>query len=210
MKQEHGTEKKPLYSLISLEDFKAVLGVDERDDTLSGYCLLTASYAIEQYCKRRFLRKKYFEHIAYTGDLVSDFSPLPMREYPVSEILMVHLIPDYREPAIFLEPDFYDTVPDCGTFDDIPFSIALSTAVKRYPKIAAIEVMYYAGYEREDIPPDLSMACLELAAWNMNRYKGQRIGMVGNIRRGKDGELLEKSMPENVRCLLEPYKRKLI
>jgi hypothetical protein len=45
----------------------------------------------------------------------------------------------------------------------------------------------------------------------MNRYRGRRIGMTGNVRgSGKDGEHFEASMPENVRTLLEPYRRKTI
>jgi len=47
--------------------------------------------------------------------------------------------------------------------------------------------------------------------WNFQRYKGRRVGLTGNIRGGgKDGEHFEMSMPENVRQLLEPYKRKTI
>jgi hypothetical protein len=35
--------------------------------------------------------------------------------------------------------------------------------------------------------------------------------MTGNVRgSGRDGEHFELSMPENVRFLLEPYKRKVI
>jgi hypothetical protein len=52
---------------------------------------------------------------------------------------------------------------------------------------------------------------LELAAWNMARYRGRRIGMSGNLRgSGKEGEHLETSMPENVRLLLGPYMRRVI
>ena len=67
-----------LYSLIPLADFKAVLGVDDREDALSRYCLITATYTIEHYCMRQLLRKKHFERIEYTGDLI-----LLLREYPV-------------------------------------------------------------------------------------------------------------------------------
>jgi hypothetical protein len=71
--------------------------------------------------------------------------------------------------------------------------------------------VYRAGYVLGNVPADLASACLELAAWNMTRYKGRRIGMTGNVRgSGKDGEHLEASMPENVRQLLEPYRRKMI
>jgi hypothetical protein len=61
------------------------------------------------------------------------------------------------------------------------------------------------------VPGDLAAACLELASWNLNRYRGRRIGMTGNIRgSGKEGEHFEMSMPSNVRELLEPYKRRVI
>ena len=75
---------KALYTLMPLEDYKAVLGVDDREDKIARFCLVTASLTIEQYCKRRFLKKKHFERIAYTGDLL-----LPLREYPVSRVLSV-------------------------------------------------------------------------------------------------------------------------
>jgi hypothetical protein len=74
-----------LHSLISLEDFKAILGIDDREDKLSRSCLKTATKAIEQYCKRYFLRKKHFEWNEYNGDLL-----IPLREYPVSTKLMFH------------------------------------------------------------------------------------------------------------------------
>jgi hypothetical protein len=84
-------------------------------------------------------------------------------------------------------------------------------------------VHYLAGYSPgkacppHGVPADLASACLELAAWNMARYRGPPsrkrvlVGITGNIRgSGKDGEHLESSMPENVRLLLEPYRRKTI
>jgi hypothetical protein len=50
-----------IHSLIPLADFKTVLGIDDRDDNLAIFCLKTATKAIEQYCKRHFLREKHFE-----------------------------------------------------------------------------------------------------------------------------------------------------
>jgi len=52
---------KSLYTLIPLEDFKAVLGVDDREDKQARFCIVTATLTIEQYCKRKLLRKKYFK-----------------------------------------------------------------------------------------------------------------------------------------------------
>jgi hypothetical protein len=58
--------KNTLYTFIPLEDFKAVLGVDDRDDKLAKFCLVTSACFIKQYCKRWLLQKKYFERIEYT------------------------------------------------------------------------------------------------------------------------------------------------
>ena len=182
------------------------MGVDDREDKIARFCLVTASLTIEQYCKRRLLRKKIFENIEYMGDLI-----IPLREYPVSKVLAVFIHGE------ILEPDFYQVLPDCGTELDIPFAISLSPAVKRYKGLTAVKAVYWAGYARKpaasmsQVPADLATACLELAAWNMSRYRGRRIGMTGNIRgSGRDGEHFEMSMPENVRLLLEPYRRKVI
>jgi hypothetical protein len=146
------------------------------------------------------LRKKNFETLEYYNDLI-----LPLREYPVKNIIALFVNGE------ILEPDFYNTVPDCGTDKDIPFSISLSPALRRYRGLSTIKAVYWSGYQSGKAPADLASACLELAAWNMNRYKGRRIGMTGNIRgSGKDGEHFELSMPENVRLLLEQYRRKTI
>ena len=210
-------DKKNIYSLIPLEDFKALLGIDDREDKLATFCLITSTFTIEQYCMRRLIRKKHVERIEYTGDLI-----LPLREYPVPKVLAVNVIANNKEEI--LEPDFYSVVPYGGTDEDLPFYLSLSPAINGYRNLQAIKAEYWAGYSysnnREQItgnkerklrvPTDLAAACLELASWNMNRYRGRRVGMTGNVRgNGKDGEHLELSMPENVRVLLEPYKRKI-
>jgi hypothetical protein len=40
-------------------------------------------------------------------------------------------------------------------------------------------VRYAAGYAAGKASADLASACLGLAAWNMSRYKGRRIGIIG-------------------------------
>jgi hypothetical protein len=217
------TDKKTLYTLIPLEDHKSILGIDDREDKLARFCLVTATFTIEQYCKRRFLRKKYFETVelsrgepslAYarsvgdTGGLV-----IPLREYPVCKILAAFAMRNVElgmNNGDIIEPEFYRALPDCGTDIDIPFSVEVSPVVARLG-CKAIKVIYLAGYSSNKVPADLASACMELASWNMNRYRGRRVGMTGNIRgAGKEGEHFEMSMPENVKQLLEPYKRKTI
>ena len=198
--------KNSLYSLIPLDDFKSIMGIDDREDKTARFCLVTSTFTIEQYCKRRLLRKKHFERTEYIGDLY-----LPLREYPVSSVLAVYALTNISGTGEIIEPDFYSVIPDCGTYEDIPYSISFSRALQRYQGLTAFRAVYWAGYSIGCVPADLASACLELAAWNMNRYRGRRIGITGNVRgTGKEGEHFELSMPENVRSLLEPYRRKII
>jgi hypothetical protein len=85
MEHENGASDTPLHTLIPLAGFKAILGLDDREDALSRYCLTTATYTIEHYCKRRLIRKKHTEYLTFSGDHI--FTP---REYPVRRVLTVH------------------------------------------------------------------------------------------------------------------------
>jgi hypothetical protein len=190
---------------MPLEDFKDLLGIDDREDALCRFVLIASTYAIEQYCRRRLLRKKRFEFLPFAGDYA-----FPLRDYPVREILAVYQTHAWKE-AVIVEPDLYHTVPECGEDEDVPFLLSVSPAIRLVRDLTALKVHYWAGFVPGRVPADLVSACLELAAWNLNRYRGRRIGMTGNVRgSGKDGEHLEASMPENVRGLLEPYRRKVI
>jgi hypothetical protein len=257
-------QEKPLYSLMTLETFKGILGIDDRESNLAQFCLVTGTHTIEQYCKRRLIKKRHFEIVEFYDDLL-----LPLREYPVRKILAAFLMNNEQvtnnkekrkmknekrinEHGKLIEPEFYELIPDCGSDLDIPFTVKLSPAILRIRGLRRVKVVYQAGYvvnphpcgfttsefamqtpakalkkaaSRGEpsplcgsieytvphVPPDLASACLELASWNMNRYRGRLIGMTGNVRgTGKDGEHFEMSMPENVRTLLEPYRRKTI
>ncbi len=208
--EELGIGETNLYTLMPLVTFKGLLGIDDREDKLAAFSLVTSTFTIEQFCRRRLLRKKYFETVEFSGDLL-----LPLREYPVTDVLAV-FTSDNREQVTdnkgkILEREFYRLIPDCESGLDVLYSIELSPALLRYRGLSAVKVVYWAGYGKDIIPDDLRAACMELAAWNFNRYRGKRIGMTGNIKgAGKEGEHFEMSMPENVRTLLEPYKRKLI
>jgi hypothetical protein len=197
-----------------LVDFKSILGIDDREIALSRFCLTTATFTIEQYCKRRLLRRKNTDYLTFTGEYI--FS---LREYPVRKVLSVHAASTGTvqrgeplfSPENLVDPKHYYCLPDEGIHEDIPFSLVLRHPYRLAREEMGIQVRYLAGYAPGKAPADLASACLELAAWNMSRYRGRRIGMTGNIRgNGKDGEHLETSMPENVRGLLEPYRRRTI
>jgi hypothetical protein len=200
-----------LHSLIPLADFKVLLSIDDREDALSRFVLTASTYTIEQYCKRRLLKKKCVEYLAFTGDYC-----FPLREYPVRKIFSVEQTRlGVAEPTP-IDSGLCRLVPDCGIEGDVP--AYLSIGLKSVEPIFglrrrdwAVRVCYLAGYSVGEVPADLASACMELAAWNLTRYRGRRIGMIGPVRgKGQDGEHLEVTMPENVRLLLEPYRRRTI
>ena len=204
IKQPMVMKTKNIYSLIPFDDFKAILGVDDREDKIARFCLVSSTFTIEQYCKRRLLRKRHFEKIGFTGDMF-----LPLREYPVVSMNREQVTVNN---GAAIDPKFYRVFPDFGADLDIPFFIELSPAIYRVRGLKYINVRYTAGYRAGKAPVDLASACLELAAWNMNRYRGRRIGMTGSVRgSGKDGEHFEMFMPENVRayrvCCYAPDNR---
>ena len=206
IRNEKRIKSNNLHSLIPLEDFKAVLGIDERDDKLSCYCLTTATYTIEQYCHRRFTVKGHFEDLAFWGDRV-----IPLNHYPVIKVFAVYIRVTGQQEMVLVEPDFYEVAPEAGEGFDVPASLVLYPGLRVLPGERRLRALYKTGYSTNKVPADLASACLELASWNMTRFKSKRIGMTGNVRgHGKDGEHLEMSMPENVRFLLEPYRRKVI
>jgi hypothetical protein len=204
-------QEKLLYTFIPFEEFKSLSGVDDREDKITRFCLVTAAHTIEQYCRRRLLAKKHTEYPEFTGG-----DCLYLREYPVSKINAVFAIQMNNEQGTmnnerWVAPELYRVFPNCGCDMDFPFYIQLSPQLTYRNLFAGFRVVYRAGYEFGNVPADLVSACFELAVWNMNRYRGRRVGMTGNIRgSGKEGEHFEMSMPENVKALLEPYKRKVI
>ena len=153
----------------------------------------------------RLLRKQYFEYMDFYGDLI-----LPFKEYPVSNVSALYALFLLR-PSEFIETELYQVIPGCGSDSDLPFNLYFSPAIRKYGFISSVKAVYTAGYRAGKAPADLAAACMELASWNFGRYKGRRVGMTGAVRgSGRDGEHFEMAMPENVRSLLEPYRRKTI
>jgi hypothetical protein len=196
-----------LQSLIPLDEFKALLGVDDREEELAKFCLNSATLAAESFCRRKLYRRNYADSLEFMGDYSFD-----LRQYPVCEVLGVWKLQSL-DPSEIVEPDLYRLCPDPGTADETPYLLITSPALKLTKGFSALRVHYTAGYVTGEVPADLASACLELAAWNMARYRGRFIGVSGNGR-GRNasvsGEQFEASMPENVKLLLEPHRRVLI
>jgi hypothetical protein len=214
---------KPRPYLVPLDHFKALLGLDDREDETARFCLAAATDAIESYCRRKLLGRRIQETIVFGGERL-----LTLREYPVRELSAVWLTTTggtVRGPngglisagaSALVEPDFYQITPECEGHGwagllDLPAFITLSQGLRLVPEVSAFKVMYKAGYCLRHVPADLASACMELGLWNYTRLRGKKAGTGGRCYTGRaDPAPTGVSLPENVRVLLEPYRRKMI
>jgi uncharacterized phiE125 gp8 family phage protein len=183
------------HSLVPLAEAKAFLGVDDRDDSLLGFLLVSGAYAIEEYCMRRLLRKRIKESFIDTVETV-----FTLREYPVRSVSAAGIADGYGG----IIPAPYTLSPD-GALCNFPYTLRVFTANREAGR-KSVSVKYIAGYLTADVPPDLKEACLELTAWKYQRHNN-RFAYTANNKKEAG---FENRMPEKVRELLEPYRRRTI
>jgi hypothetical protein len=75
---------KLLHSLATLETFKLLYGVDDREDDLARFLLETATHHIEHYCMRRLVFKRITQGFELTAD-----NSFQLLDYPVRSIWKV-------------------------------------------------------------------------------------------------------------------------
>jgi uncharacterized phiE125 gp8 family phage protein len=183
------------HSLVPLAEAMAYLGTDEREDSLVGFLLVASAYAIEEYCMRRLLRKRVKESFVDTAETV-----FTLREYPVMEVSAAGVSDGYGG----VEPVLYGLSPEAGSMANLPCTLRVFPANGAGGR-KSVSVKYLAGYRAGDVPPDLKEACLELAAWKLQRHNRRFAGVVNDKGGG-----IENKMPESIRELLEPYRRRVI
>lgn len=201
------TTDQSLRILVPLSECKTILGLDDRDDSFTRFLLITASVTVENYLSRRLLHRAHTHYTDYLGQ-----TTIPLKEYPVQRIDAVYAdrTRQFTE-ATRLQPEHYYLTPDPSTFEDLPANlcIPIPNQLPRAPQ--SLKILYTAGYLLTEIPPDLQQAIIELVAWNFTRYQSHRIGVTGALRgTGKVTESLERTIPEHIRIVLEPYRRRTI
>jgi uncharacterized phiE125 gp8 family phage protein len=181
------------HSLVTLAEARAFLGTDDRADSLVGFLLVASTYAIEEYCMRRLLRKRVKECFVNSPETV-----FTLREYPVADVSTVGI----ADGLGGIEPVLYGLSPEAGSCENYPFTLRLLATPRR---ARSVFVKYIAGYSPADVPPDSNDACFELAAWKLQRHNMRLSGVVNDKGGG-----FENKMPERVKELLEAYKRRVI
>jgi hypothetical protein len=185
--------------LVTVDECKRVLGLDDREDGLTEWLIVAASATIEAYCMRRFTYSNRIEYIDFAGT-----ESQALQEYPVRVVNSVQRI--VNSGALFDVE--YLLCPEEGVIVDRPYLLTISNGRLAMRNGGTVRVEYRAGYMVREMPLQLRQACVELVAWNYARYKDGKIGVTGSVKKG--GERYETDMPENVKGLLERWRRKTI
>ena len=192
-----------IVNLISWEDCKELLDVPYKEKTFIELLIFSASAEIETYTNRKLRQRELCElHDGYNQNEII------IEHYPVKEIISLKVDNECKYPEdTIVSKDFYNChIPSANDDGEYQSEIILAAGYA-FPKGRNnIEVIYNAGYKEEDTPVDLKTAAAELVEWTYKRLNNRQIGEV-NLKYGQKTQLSTK-IPDHVRELLEPYRRK--
>lgn len=154
-------------------------------------CMESATAFFESYCERELEEDTYTHQFNGSGR-----HELRLREFPVSDIHFAAI----------------DSTWAFATPEDLA-SILIDNELWLVRKeiwphgIRNIQVSYTAGYDFDDTPTDLRLACLQMVEF---LYHGRADHRVGVTNRSKIGETLtfQDSVPKTILDLIAPYRRK--
>jgi hypothetical protein len=197
-------KKDKLYSLVPFAEAKDILGIDDRDDDLFRRCLFWTTWAVENFCNRRLVRRRHRQCCFLSRDYIYD-----LHQYPVRKIHSVYATCDLDvikgkkllgEEFLVARSNYY-CLPDEGTEDDIPLFLVLRPPLRDSPDEILFRVHYTAGYGSDDMPPDLFYAFLKQVSLNMKQYKKCK---------GSVAVPFDLPISEKMQLRFQPYRRALI
>lgn len=179
--------------LIELEEFKNHLDLDSNDydDILTVYINAAGDF-IEEYLGRAVENKEFVER--FDGDDLKN--TIFLNNYPVTKFNWLK----YRKGTYAVE-DMTDFDDENYQRDDEAGIIYIDTT---YPGVRNIEIYYEAGYEAEDIPNTIKVACMKIVSkiYNKRRSDGYSSEEMANARVDWD-----KFLSSDIEDLLAPYKK---
>ena len=195
-------------NLVSLSTCRDLLSIDDRDESILALVVASSSARVERYLMRRILE----------GNFSGEFDSLGQRdivlsEYPVRNVISVRCDPErvFGDETKLADNAWYCATVPYDILEDLPAVLIFDPFVSLPIGRRIIRVEYTAGYPLDAIPEDLKLATMELVAWEFRRVKSKQVGVSGFVPTSGRMErtVLEMQMPENVREMLEPYRRRM-
>ena len=200
-------KKMSIPSLVTWNNCKKVLELDDRDRESVELLIFSISVEIELYTERILSEREIREH----HDAYSQ-REIALKQYPVKEILKLYCDKKRKYTETYLiDPVYYTcSIPEEGDFPDHRSEIILEDGYTFPRGRRAIFVRYIAGYKHDEIPENIKTAAIEMVDWNLKRIRGGQIGAKELIGRDSKTErtMYDETMPPRVKELLDPFKRK--
>jgi len=186
------------YFLVSLDDSKSYLDIDDTDDdAIIGYLMNVVSKLFDTVTGRTLIAADLTEY--YQGD---GTDTLYLRSYPVNSTTSE--IEVYIDEDRLFDADTKQAAANLWIDSDMG---RLVHEGRELHKDEPVKVVYNAGYAQDSVPYDLRLAALE---WLGVLYKRKQEGRfdVNTLSRGDVSYTYLDTMPHTVRDVLRRYERR--
>ena len=192
----------PQITLVPFEQLQTFMELEDSEEGIINMLSFSATTEIENHTHRILYEREIGEfHDGYNQNSIE------LKEYPVTEVNRIS-IRQFTKLCAFipLESEAYT----CQTQEN-GFSTIFLQNNYSFPKGQQnIKVLYTAGYNSETLPDDLQMAVCETVSWLYKRMKARQIGVTQLVdeRNRASRFTYDKTLPDHVREILEPYRKK--
>lgn len=184
--------------LTTLHKCKNYLNIADTDKSSDGFLIdliMSAQSMIETYCGRKFDLQQYVEEQHIIGHTITP------NNYPIQTVVSIKKsgedVSNYRKFPSYIQmlDNKYVTLTNRLQWTDNEDSY--------------VEVTYTAGYDDDDVPADLQLACTKLVAIEYKNSKEDRLGIqtdsVGPLSTSYD--IQEAGIPSYIATTLNRYKK---
>jgi len=177
--------------LISLALAKLFLKISgDASDGLLKILISQYSDLIETYCHRHFSKGEYIE--TYDGD---GSTKLFLNEFPIISIASLSI------DSIACDSGDYKVYASEGMIKLVDGSVFTKGNQN-------VEITYNAGYEA--IPADIGLCCAKIVALTFKEIDSDRIGIASQTFGDQNTSFIISQFPEDIKKILNAYKKVLI
>lgn len=194
-------------ALTTVSKVIAYLGIttaDTQEDAFISDLIDAAEAQIEKYCKRHFKLGTYVEKHMANHVIATNEYPIKL----VSKVERISYETGLEESSV--EITSYKVFPSYIELNDDKH-VTLGGRVRYLNnEESEVRITYTAGFEENEIPADLSLACTKLAVLE---YKESREGTLG-VDAESEGDVRytysKRELPSNIRSILDSYKKRRV
>ncbi len=180
-------------TLVSLEDYKAYVGISNaNDDPKLRITLALVSALVEDYCGRQFLTATKVEQACATSGSIF------LSNTPVQSVTSVSCINTSKEQVAIPDTD-YVAYSDEGILELLEEATVHAAAIYK-----PYTITYIAGYD--NLPAPLALAIMELATYHIKKQYLTKTSSVNVNTVSEDTNASSSDLPPHIKRVLDLYR----